>query len=123
MRRLKRRQATSQAISRDLTGAEAIFRLAGALFAFALLFALTQAAHAQGAVRSVHGDWQIRCDTPPAASAAPATAKPMSRWLIFDIFMSPALPKEVPQSMAPDGVPCGTIRPLTNDLGKSLGLP
>jgi invasion protein IalB len=27
------------------------------------------AAHAQGAVRSVHGDWQIRCDTPPGAQA------------------------------------------------------
>ncbi len=26
-------------------------------------------AHAQGAVRSVHGDWQIRCDTPPGAQA------------------------------------------------------
>ena len=25
------------------------------------------AAAAQGAVRSVHGDWQIRCDTPPGA--------------------------------------------------------
>jgi invasion protein IalB len=24
-------------------------------------------ARAQGAVRSVHGDWQIRCDTPPGA--------------------------------------------------------
>jgi len=24
---------------------------------------------AQGAVRSVHGDWQIRCDTPPGAHA------------------------------------------------------
>ena len=24
---------------------------------------------AQGAVRSVHGDWQIRCDTPPGAQA------------------------------------------------------
>ena len=23
----------------------------------------------QGAVRSVHGDWQIRCDTPPGAQA------------------------------------------------------
>ena len=38
----------------------------------ALLFALSQialtkAAHAQGAVRSTHGDWQIRCDTPPGA--------------------------------------------------------
>jgi invasion protein IalB len=28
---------------------------------------LTVAATAQGAVRSVHGDWQIRCDTPPGA--------------------------------------------------------
>jgi invasion protein IalB len=26
-------------------------------------------AHAQGAVRSVHGDWQIRCDTPPGAQS------------------------------------------------------
>ncbi|WP_245418042.1 invasion associated locus B family protein [Cohaesibacter celericrescens] len=24
-------------------------------------------AHAQGAVRSVHGEWEIRCDTPPGA--------------------------------------------------------
>jgi len=30
-------------------------------------FGLTVAAGAQGAVRSVHGDWQIRCDTPPGA--------------------------------------------------------
>jgi invasion protein IalB len=30
---------------------------------------LTVAASAQGAVRSVHGDWQIRCDTPPGAQA------------------------------------------------------
>jgi invasion protein IalB len=28
---------------------------------------LTAPAGAQGAVRSVHGDWQIRCDTPPGA--------------------------------------------------------
>ncbi len=27
------------------------------------------AALAQGAVRSVHGDWQIRCDTPPGAQS------------------------------------------------------
>src|SRR6266545_2656807 len=31
-----------------------------------LIGAADQAA-AQGAVRSVHGDWQIRCDTPPGA--------------------------------------------------------
>ena len=30
---------------------------------------LTDSASAQGAVRSVHGDWQIRCDTPPGAQA------------------------------------------------------
>src|SRR3954453_118539 len=35
----------------------------------ALLVGLTGAAGAQGAVRSVHGDWQIRCDTPPGAQA------------------------------------------------------
>jgi len=30
---------------------------------------LTAPANAQGAVRSVHGDWQIRCDTPPGAQS------------------------------------------------------
>ena len=35
------------------------------LFA-AVLFAASPAA-AQGVVRSVHGDWQIRCDTPAGA--------------------------------------------------------
>jgi invasion protein IalB len=33
------------------------------------LFGFSAPAHAQGAVRSVHGDWQIRCDTPPGAQA------------------------------------------------------
>src|SRR5262245_8113276 len=32
-----------------------------------LLAALHPAAHAQGVVKSVHGEWQIRCDTPPGA--------------------------------------------------------
>jgi invasion protein IalB len=36
-------------------------------FAIALFLGLTGVAQAQGAVRSVHGDWQIRCDTPPGA--------------------------------------------------------
>ena len=31
--------------------------------------ALSTSASAQGAVRSVHGDWQVRCDTPPGAQA------------------------------------------------------
>jgi invasion protein IalB len=36
-------------------------------FAMACFLGVTAAANAQGAVRSVHGDWQIRCDTPPGA--------------------------------------------------------
>jgi invasion protein IalB len=56
-------QATSAA-SRGSAGAS----LAGALFlGLTLLLGLSEAACAQGAVRSVHGDWQIRCDTPPGA--------------------------------------------------------
>ncbi|TKT70924.1 invasion associated locus B family protein [Afipia massiliensis] len=42
--------------------------LAIALFA-AALFAASAPARAQGAVKSVHGDWQIRCDTPAGAQA------------------------------------------------------
>ena len=42
-------------------------RWLGGLLAAAFVLGLTQAAGAQGAVRSVHGDWQIRCDTPPGA--------------------------------------------------------
>ena len=49
-------------------GARAAHWLA-AILALALLPLATGAAHAQGAVRSVHGDWQIRCDTPPGAQA------------------------------------------------------
>ncbi|MGB6539425.1 MAG: invasion associated locus B family protein [Xanthobacteraceae bacterium] len=44
--------------------------MAAALAAGAILLAvsvLSGEAAAQGAVRSVHGDWQIRCDTPPGA--------------------------------------------------------
>jgi invasion protein IalB len=44
--------------------------LTAASLAIALLLGLTSAASAQGAVRSVHGDWQIRCDTPPGAQGA-----------------------------------------------------
>ena len=29
----------------------------------------SERARAQGAVKSVHGDWQIRCDTPPGAQS------------------------------------------------------
>lgn len=33
------------------------------------LFAASAPAAAQGAVKSTHGDWQIRCDTPPGAQS------------------------------------------------------
>jgi invasion protein IalB len=33
----------------------------------AALVMMAPAAHAQGTVKSVHADWQIRCDTPPGA--------------------------------------------------------
>ena len=36
--------------------------------ATAALLGLAGAAAAQGVVKSVHGDWQIRCDTPPGAA-------------------------------------------------------
>ena len=41
----------------------------GAVTAALLALAPTAPANAQGAVRSVHGDWQIRCDTPPGAQS------------------------------------------------------
>jgi invasion protein IalB len=40
-----------------------------AAVAFVLLAAGGRPASAQGAVKSVHGDWQIRCDTPPGAQS------------------------------------------------------
>ena len=48
--------------------AAGISRWLGGTIAVAFLLGLTTVvASAQGAVRSVHGDWQIRCDTPPGA--------------------------------------------------------
>jgi invasion protein IalB len=41
----------------------------GALIAVLMLFTPAQQAFAQGAVKSVHKDWQIRCDTPPGAKS------------------------------------------------------
>ena len=41
--------------------------LGAAALALAAVSAFGTDARAQGAVRSVHGDWQIRCDTPPGA--------------------------------------------------------
>ena len=37
--------------------------------AAACLLACAGSASAQGAIRSVHGDWQIRCETPPGAQS------------------------------------------------------
>ncbi len=50
---------------------------AGLLRVLALLCALVpvfagNAAYGQGAVRSVHQEWQIRCDTPPGRMASNA---------------------------------------------------
>jgi len=39
------------------------------LAAATCLLGSTVAASAQGAIRSVHGDWQIRCETPPGAQS------------------------------------------------------
>ena len=46
-----------------------IRRLAAVLLAASVFVVARTAdrASAQGAVKSVHGDWQIRCDTPPGA--------------------------------------------------------
>ncbi|WP_085963547.1 invasion associated locus B family protein [Bradyrhizobium sp. STM 3809] len=43
--------------------------LAAIAIALSTAISMPLPAHAQGAVRSVHGDWQIRCDTPPGAQA------------------------------------------------------
>jgi invasion protein IalB len=40
-----------------------------ALAALLAVVGSNQPAAAQGAVRSVHNDWQVRCDTPPGAQA------------------------------------------------------
>src|SRR5262245_12310778 len=39
------------------------------VLAIAALASLSERASAQGAVKSVHNDWQVRCDTPPGAQA------------------------------------------------------
>ncbi|NPU15496.1 invasion associated locus B family protein [Bradyrhizobium sp. 83012] len=59
------------AVRARLTTSVAVIRSVAAAVAVTLTAAigLPQSALAQGAVRSVHGDWQIRCDTPPGAQA------------------------------------------------------
>lgn len=51
-------------------GRRAISRgLAGLLGAVLAALAFAGPSFAQGTVKSVHGDWQVRCDTPPGAQA------------------------------------------------------
>ena len=52
-----------------MRGTSLLSPLASAAFGLALSLAGTGTAGAQGVVRSVHGEWQIRCDTPPGAQA------------------------------------------------------
>jgi invasion protein IalB len=54
---------------RELFSVSAIGAGLASSLAFVCWLGLTAPAGAQGAVRSVHGDWQIRCDTPPGAQA------------------------------------------------------
>jgi invasion protein IalB len=65
-----RKAGTSSTLGRHArihaSGLRSIVGMAAGL-AFLCAFGLATPAHAQGAVRSVHGDWQIRCDTPPGA--------------------------------------------------------
>ncbi len=46
-----------------------IFKQTAVALAVAMLALPANHASAQGAVKSVHKDWQIRCDTPPGAKA------------------------------------------------------
>ena len=60
----------SRCMARPDNGLKALIGpLAAALLLALPVLALPSLAYAQGAVRSVHGDWQIRCDTPPGAQA------------------------------------------------------
>ncbi len=58
------RVAAARLVIRMLTG-----RAIASLAIASLAVGFSGAAFAQGAVKSVHGDWQIRCDTPPGAKA------------------------------------------------------
>jgi invasion protein IalB len=63
------KQATSRSAS-DVAGLRRLLAGGLAMASFlACFFGMTAVASAQGAVRSVYGDWQIRCDTPPGAQA------------------------------------------------------
>jgi invasion protein IalB len=61
--------ATRMGLSKLLTRAAATTTVLALGLVAGLLGDFPPKAHAQGAVRSVHGDWQIRCDTPPGAQS------------------------------------------------------
>ena len=46
-----------------------VTRIAAAAVCLSLILFLSAPASAQGVVKSVHGDWQIRCDTPPGSQS------------------------------------------------------
>src|SRR5947209_5510150 len=62
-------EATMGSIGPDLLRRAAMPVVAAAALTFSALAGMPDHAAAQGAVRSVHDDWQIRCDTPPGAQA------------------------------------------------------
>ncbi len=66
-----RRLYRFSAVRARLTGVAAMASAAATAIALmaATVIGAPHAALAQGAVRSVHGDWQIRCDTPPGAQS------------------------------------------------------
>jgi len=49
--------------------AHASRQLSSAVLALALCLGAASQAAAQGEVKATHGDWQLRCDTPPGASS------------------------------------------------------
>lgn len=65
-RRPRRDANDSRRLTRRVSGRVAALALATVL---AVSAGAPQTVRAQGAVRSVHGDWQIRCDTPPGAQS------------------------------------------------------
>ncbi|MFS8038566.1 invasion associated locus B family protein [Xanthobacter sp. AM11] len=61
------RRTTADLVRRRAAGLAGL--AAAGLFAAALALSAALPAAAQGVVKSVHGEWQIRCDTPPGAQA------------------------------------------------------
>ncbi|UFZ02978.1 invasion associated locus B family protein [Bradyrhizobium ontarionense] len=66
-RRLRPLNAGLARLTHGVAGWAAVAAVVAA--ALATTIAMPGSALAQGAVRSVHGDWQIRCDTPPGAQS------------------------------------------------------